>query len=202
MSGLTARFEGDDMPTVMTMDEIGMDEIVINDVPVTRDSAGKVVIGEITVTLPFGSLVLAVLDSVLIPTLEPSLSTTPGQLLGPFLAKVVRCVDAPGKPSLGTLLAQEIAGEEGGSWDWLKVLVNAACSIGLNAAATYLIDQLDSSGAGLTFKMTGTTRPVDSNSDGTADKLQAGNWAGTVTLGTTASPLAAESPFLGTRPTN
>ena len=195
--GITVRLEGDTEATVIEFAELGVDDTVIENVAITRDASNKIVIADHAMSIKFGTLLVAILNKIVIPAIAPQFELEPGQTLGPFLASVVRCTSNNGGDTLGSLLADEL----GEGWSWVGSLVNTACSIGLQTAAGVLINKLnENAGNALAFQLGGSVRGVDQNGDKVVDKLQAGRWTGTVTLGATTTPLAGEQPFLGIRP--
>jgi hypothetical protein len=192
---LNIKLEGDATATIIEFDSLGVDEVVINDVAITRDASNKIVIANHTVGIKFGTLLVAILNTVVIPALDPDYEDQVGNHLGPFLVELVRCSSSDGGDTLGSVLEEELG------WSWVDGVVNTACSIGVQTAVGLLINELnDGAGNALNFALAGTVRPVDENGDKIADKLQAGRWTGTVSVGATTTPLAGDQPFLGLRP--
>jgi hypothetical protein len=200
---ITARMEGDEQPSIVKFgDDLGFDDIYIENVPVTRDANNRVVIGQHELSLKFGTLALAVVNGIIINKLAPALSNELNAelKLGAFLATVVRCKASETKPSIGQLIVAKL--EEGGTqYDWVGSLVDTFCSVGLSVTAGILITKLNEEGVALGFKLTGSARPVDDDRNGVADKLQSGNWTGEVNVAGTVTPLSADQPFLGIRAT-
>jgi hypothetical protein len=75
-----------------------------------------------------------------------------------------------------------------------------ACNAGLGFGAAAIYSKIDSIDASaLEFGLVGTAKAVDTNADHKIDKIQTGQWTGTLSYSGTPAPLAAGATFVGTR---
>lgn len=176
-----AHFKIDSMEQDFAFSAFGVDNVVVPQVAVTLDAAGKLNIASHKVPLSFGKVLRIGLDGMIIPALDATATN-----LNQLLEAKVSCA------AVGQAIANAI-GFGGAS------AFEAGCHVGLTAGANLIyakITGIDTTA--LEFGLAGTVRAVDSNADGKADKLQTGAWTGTLSYASTPSPLAPAT-FFGTR---
>jgi urease alpha subunit len=75
----------------------------------------------------------------------------------------------------------------------------AACTTGLTAGANFVYVKIEAiDGTALQFGLHGSARGLDKNNDRNIDTILTGTWAGTLSYGTTPTPLAPAT-FFGER---
>jgi hypothetical protein len=186
VSALGVHFKVDNVESDIMFADHSIAPVSAANVAVTLDATGKLDIGEHKLPLAYGKVLRLGLDTVIIPSLDPSATN-----LQTLLAGLVNCA-AVGQ-AINDALAQQF-GFGGGAGTW-----QTACTAGLayGSATIYnKIDSLDSSA--LEFGLVGVAKAVDSNQDSKVDTIQTGKWTGTLTYGATPSPLAPAT-FTGTR---
>jgi hypothetical protein len=155
-------------------------------VGLTLDATGKIDIAEHKLPLSYGKVLRLGLDEVIIPALSPTATN-----LQTLLPTLVNC------QQVGAAIADAIYDFSGLSIS--DSVGQGACTVGLGIAATTIyskIDGIDSSA--LEFGLTGVARGIDSDADRRMDRIQTGQWTGTLSYGGTPAPLAAAT-FLGQR---
>jgi hypothetical protein len=165
-----------------TLGELDMDNIVIDKIPVTLASDSKLVVGDEDIALSYGKLIVAALDNVVIPLLDPAASN-----LEELLTDIVPCDTIADK-------IEEKTGIGASFWESL-------CSTGLKAGSAIVEGELGRLGdAATAFRIHGEVRPVDNNSDRKVDLLVGGLWEGQLTLAGQPAVLAKPmQTFSGTR---
>lgn len=151
--------------------ELNMNEIVIDKIPVTLEGENKVKIGDHDFGLAYGGVLVAIVDNVLIPLLDP----TSGNLQE-VLENNVPC---------------DVVGEKISEYIPIPASVwESLCKTGLNFGAAAIEGKLSSlGGTASSFKVHGEVRPVDTNDDRKPDTLVGGQWEGTFTFAGSAAPL-------------
>ena len=179
-------FKIDGKRTDKTLAELNMDNIVVDKVPVTVVTESQITIGDHDIGLDYGALITFALDNIIIPAIDSTAGSVRELLLD-----VVPCDD------IGAWIADNtgIGGE--GLWESL-------CQTAIAAGASYLEGKLGELGGQATdFKIHGSARPVDSNSDRKVDGFVGGLWEGQLMFA--GQPSALSKPmqtFTGTRAGN
>jgi hypothetical protein len=186
VTALGVHFKVDNVDSDIMFADHAIPAVSAANVAVTLDATGKLDIGEHKLPLSYGKVLRLGLDTVIIPSLDPTATN-----LQTLLANLVNCA-AVGQAINDALVSQFGFGGGAGTWQ-------AACVAGLayGSQAIYTkIDSIDSSA--LEFGLVGVAKAVDSNKDSKVDTIQTGKWTGTLTYGATPSPLAPAT-FTGTR---
>jgi hypothetical protein len=176
-----AHFKIDTQEADYAFADYQVDNVVVNQVGVTLDATGKLSIASHKVPLSFGKILRIGMDAMIIPALDSSATN-----LDELLESKVDCA------AVGQGIADAI-GFGGAS------TFEAGCHLGLQAGADLIYSKIagiDSSA--LEFDLAGTVKAVDTNSDHKADKLQTGNWTGTLSYAGTPAPLSPAT-FYGER---
>jgi hypothetical protein len=166
-----------------TLAEMNMDNIVALNVPIVVTGQTQVAIGEHNIGLSYGKLIVFALDNVVIPLITPRATN-----LREMLADLVDCA----------MFGQEAA-------DYTGILnagfYEALCDTAIAAGGAIIEGKLSEvGGTASEFKISGTTRPADSNGDNTVDTLVGGLWEGRLMLGSDAAALAKPNQtFTGSR---
>lgn len=156
--------------------------IVVDNIAVTMDATGQLTIAPHTVALTYGKLLRIALDGAIIPFIDPSAHN-----LNELLAHQIDC------PAIGAGVADVVG------FPSFAGALSSACTLGLNAAASYVytkIDSLDSTA--LQFAIGGSVRGMDKNGDRSIDTLVTGSWTGTLAYGSAPSALVPAG-FFGER---
>ncbi len=170
--------------TDRTLAAMNMDNIVVDKIPVTLTGETQVSFGEHNLGLSYGKIIVFGLDNVLIPLITENRALN----LRELLADLIDCYD------VGDKLADELGF---GSPD----LYESLCETALAFAGSYLEGKLSEvGGTASEFKISGTVRPADTDSNGTVDQLIGGEWEGRLMLGNEAATLAKPNQkFTGMR---
>jgi hypothetical protein len=154
--------------------------VVVNNVAVTMDATGQLTIAGHNVSLAYGKLLRLGLDAAIIPLIDSSAHS-----LNDLLAHKVDCT------AVGNAIGDAIG--------FGASAFRTACTLGLTAGANFIYAKVDAiDGNALSFGLNGTARAQDKNNDRTIDAIQTGAWAGTLSYGSTPTPLAP-STFFGER---
>jgi hypothetical protein len=186
VSALGVHFKVDNVESDILFADHSIAPVSAANVALTLDATGKLDIGEHKLPLAYGKVLRLGLDTVIIPSLDPTATN-----LQTLLANLVNCV-AVGQAINDALVAQFGFGGGAGTW---QTACTAGLAYGANAVYTK-IDSIDSSA--LEFGLVGVAKAVDSNKDSKVDTIQTGKWTGTLTYGATPSPLAPAT-FTGSR---
>jgi len=159
-----------------SMAELGMDVQEANASFRMNDSETEVTVGEHEFPVSYGSLLTVALNQVIIPSVSPGSNN-----LGDLFASLLNC------NAIANELYDFISAEFG--WGGSVSLYEGACELGLNAAANAIMQQIQNlDNDGLVIKMSGTAKPMDTNTDAKVDVLRNGKWNGTISYaGTPAS---------------
>jgi hypothetical protein len=155
--------------------------VVVPDVAVTMDPTGQLTIAAHNVPLAYGKLLRLGLDGAIIPLIDGS-----AHGLNDLIAHKIDC------KKIGAAIADAIHIGSASTFE-------AACTTGIATAANYVYHQIDLiDGTALQFGINGTARAMDKNNDRTIDAIVTGTWAGTLSYGTTPTPLVPAA-FFGER---
>ncbi|HEU4732504.1 MAG TPA: hypothetical protein VFT22_31635 [Kofleriaceae bacterium] len=162
--------------------------VVVNDVAVTMDPTGQLTIASHDIPLAYGKLLKLGLDAAIIPALDPSAHS-----LNELFAHKLDC------DLIGTAVYDGIAGYTGFHIGSAQLFIDA-CKRGRDAAASFVYAKIDSIdlGAALQFGINGTARAMDRDNDRTIDAIVTGTWDGTLSYGSTPTPLVPAT-FFGER---
>jgi hypothetical protein len=179
-------FKIDGKRTDKTLAELDMDNIVVDKVPVTMVSESQITIGDHDIGLDYGALITFALDNIIIPAIDSTAGSVRELLLD-----VVPCDD------VGSWIADNTGIGSEGVWSSL-------CQTAIAAGASYLEGKLGELGGQATdFKIHGTARPVDSNTDRKVDSFVGGLWEGQLMFAGQPSALAKPmQTFTATRTGN
>jgi hypothetical protein len=175
------RFKVEGTTTDVLLADHDIDDAVAGSVHIALENQTRLLIGEHTLTLPYGKVIRIGLDMAIIPAIDPNATTLAG-----LLDNVVDC------QGVGAAIASQLG--VGGTAFWA-----GACVAGLDAAADTIYAQILGSGSTLDFHLTGSARAVDSNSDYKLDKLASGTWTGSLTYTGTDATLPQPATFVGSR---
>jgi len=171
IAGVTFDIDGADY--TFSMADIGEEDIVVSNVAFRMNSETKVIIGEHSFPLSYGSVLMLALNQVIIPLIDPRASD-----LYELLEGMVDCY----------AVGVEVANYVGfGS----PSLYEGACTVGLAAVASEIeMDIRDIDSAGVVLTISGDATPQDTNTDRKVDVLRGGQWEGTISYGDTQATLA------------
>ena len=176
-----AHFKIDSQESDYAFADFNTPNVVVNQVGVTLDATGKLAIASHKLPLAFGKVLRIGLDAMIIPALDATATN-----LDELLEAKVDCA------AVGQAVADAIGFGGAGTFE-------AGCHLGLQAGADLIYSKISGiDSTALEFDIAGTVRAVDTNADGKADKLQTGAWTGTLSYGSTPSPLAPAT-FFGAR---
>lgn len=178
---LGAHFKIDNVESDLKFSDYNVSNVVVQNIGVTLDGTGRLGIADHKVALKYGQVLKMGVDGVLVPMLDPTASN-----LGQLFQNQVNCT------AVGSMIASQIGGFGSGA-------LTTACNAGLVAGAGFIYSKIDSiDGTALEFGLTGTAKALDKNGDKKIDSIATGQWAGSLSYGTTPSPLAAAT-FYGER---
>ena len=177
------RFDIDDTIYSFSMADLGEENIVIEGVPFRMEAETKVVVGEHSFPLSYGSMIMMALNEVIIPMVDPTASN-----LYDVFEGLVDCY------SVGVQISNSLGF---GS----PSLYEGACEIGLAAASSEIENQIRGiDGEGLLLTISGDAKPQDTNTDRKVDLLLNGLWEGTISYAGTPAALARpNNTFRGER---
>ena len=163
--------------------EMSMDYVVAENVPVTRTGDTAITIGDHALPVSYGRALVYMVRNIVIALIDPW-----ARNLTEFLQDIVDC------DSLGEKIADEVGFGSAG-------IYSSACNTALAFAGNYLEGKLGEVGGTATgFKLHGSARIQDSNSDKKVDKIVGGEWEGRLDIGPDAATLARpRQTFLGNR---
>jgi hypothetical protein len=181
VTGVT--FTIDSIDYTYTMGELSLTNIVVEQVPFLLDGETKVVVGEHSFPLSYGSMIMVALNEIIIPSVDPTAAN-----LEELLSNLVNCY------AVGVELADYIGFGSPG-------LYEGACELGLAAAASEIENQIRSiDDTAMMLSIHGDAKPQDTNTDRKVDVLQNGHWEGTLSYGGTPAQLVRDdNTFRGTR---
>ena len=151
-----------------TVDELGWDPIEATGVPVTLDAGRRLVVGDPSLEVSYGSMMVFALRHVLIPQVVPGVAS-----LGGLLDRAVDC------DAIGWQVSDALG------LDWVGALIFAeACSDLADEAGDEVEDAIrDIGGDASAIVVHGDAAVRDTNGDQMVDRLQAGLWEGEYRLG-------------------
>lgn len=163
--------------------DLDLGTIVAENVPVALEGELKVTIGDHTLPVSYGRMILFALNNVIIPQIDPFASS-----LEELLRNFVDCA------AVGQTMYDYVGiGTPG--------LYESACLTGIAGLSAFVTDQilsLDDTATSLVIH--GDAKPRDGNGDRKVEKLENGLWEGKMTFGSIESTLAKPNQkFLGTR---
>jgi urease alpha subunit len=145
------------------------------------DPTGQLTIAAHNIPLAYGKLLRLGLDAAIIPLIDSSAHS-----LNDLIAHQIDC------KKIGAAIADAIGIGSASTFE-------AACTTGITAAASFVYSKIDAiDGTALSFGITGAARAMDKDNDRTIDSIVTGTWAGTLSYGTTPTPLAPAT-FFGER---
>ncbi|HEY0994199.1 MAG TPA: hypothetical protein VGD80_44395 [Kofleriaceae bacterium] len=155
--------------------------VVVTNIAVAMDQTGQLTIAAHDVSLAYGQLLRLALDAAIIPAIDASAHS-----LNELLTSKVTC------QALASAIVDAI---HIGSTSMYKT----ACTAGLNAGANFVYNKIAGiDGSALKFGLSGSARAQDKNNDRKIDAIQTGTWAGTLSYGSTPTPLVPAT-FFGER---
>lgn len=169
---------------IFTMNELGVDTEVIENVSVGRNTTtGLIEIGKHTVPLHYGGFLAMALEDVIVPRIDPSANS-----LKDLLANAINC------EAVGVDVA-DFVGIFG------PALYEGACTLGIEAAASIILEELRDidEKAQVNMQITGVTNMKDPSGDGKADVMTKGNWTGAMEYDGDMGDMAETNPFTGMR---
>lgn len=174
-------FDIDGTRTTFSMAELGMQNLVAEQVAVRLEGETKVVIGEHNFQLSYGSVLMVALNQLIIPLIDPTANN-----LGDLLTNLVDC------QAVGAQMSSTIGFGSPG-------LYETACSVGLVAATGLIEDQIrDLDNNAMVLGVNGDAKPQDTNTDRKVDVLLGGKWFGNMMYANTPATLG-DSTFRGER---
>jgi len=183
---LGAHFKINNVETDYTFAQYGIQNTVVNGVGVTVDPTGKLSLADHKVPLSYGAVLRVALDAAIIPSIDPSASN-----LQQLLADMVDC------NAVGFYVEDAI--EQVFGFGPGAGVFTGACTLGLNAGATFVYSKISSiDSAALELGLAGTAKIIDKTGDRKLDTIQTGQWTGNATYAGTPAPLAAAT-FFGAR---
>ena len=153
-----------------SMAELGVANIVREDISFAMEDESVVNIGAHTFAMPYGALMLLAIEDAIIPMLDPYATD-----LTDFVGNLVNCYQ------VGITLEEEIGVLSSGTYEDL-------CLTGVTAAVGAIENQITGL-AGMDLNIAGQANPKDTNSDSHVDKLLNGEWTGNVSYFGSEAPL-------------
>jgi hypothetical protein len=152
--------------------DYGMNEIRVENIPVTLEASGKLTIEPHAIAVSFGKVLRVGIDEMLIPMIDDDAAN-----LGDVFRHLIDCHKV-GLAVYAALGVGSVGAFEG------------ACTSGLTAGATLIYQKIAEIDANaLELNLGGTAKAIDRNRDGKMDDLQRGSWSGTVKYATSPAPL-------------
>lgn len=177
-------FQIDANSYILTMNELGVDTEVIENVSVGRnETTGLVEIGKHTVPVRYGGFLAMALEDVIVPQIDSNASS-----LKDLLANAINC------ESVGQNVADFVG-------LFSPDLYEGACNLGIEAAASIILEELRDidEKAQVNMQITGVTNMKDPSGDGKADTMTKGNWTGAMEYDGDMGDMAEANPFTGER---
>jgi hypothetical protein len=160
--------------------------VVVPNIGVQLDAAGKLTIAQHALPLPYGGIIHIGLDAAVIPMVDSAAHN-----LNELLADKIDCL------AVGTYINDALVSNFG--FGPGAAAMQSACTAGLNAGANALYAKLNSvSATALEFDIDGSAKGADTNHDYKVDALQTGKWEGMMKYSGTPAPLAPAT-FTGSR---
>jgi hypothetical protein len=176
-----ARFKLGDQESDYLLANYQMPNVVVTNIAVTMDPTGQLTIAAHDIPLAYGQLLRLALDAAIIPAIDSSAHN-----LKELLAHKVNC------QAIGQAIVDAI---HIGS----ASVFRTACTNGLNAGANYVYTKISGiDGSALKFGLSGSARAQDKDNDRKIDAIQTGTWTGTLSYGSTPTPLVPAT-FFGER---
>ena len=159
-----------------TVEDLGLAAPVATGVAFALDGETRATVGDHELALSYGTILLAGLDEVIVPALDPRAHS-----LRELLGHQINC------DAIGRTIADTIGLGSAGVYI-------AACSAGLDAAARLVEDRIrDLDGAGIVLGIGGAARVDDPDQDRVVDVLSPGSWTGAVRYAGQPAPLGPSS---------
>ena len=181
---LTAyQFEVDNKLKVMTLRELGSDNVVIKDVKVTLDGSNKLTIAAHDVGLRYGGALRKIIEDEIIPLVSSGSKT-----LADLIKVYIDCGAIGARYAAPPLFS--------------ATFIANTCTASIDIGAIALLVQLDriDEEAPVVLKITGTATAKDTDSDRKVDTIEKGMWTGQVDYAGAVVDLAKESgQFTATR---
>lgn len=183
---LGTHFKIDNIESDHAFADFGAQPIVAQSVAATFDQTGKLTIADHSVALSYGKILRVGVDGMIIPMVDPSASN-----LGQLLNNKVNC------NIVGEIVRQAI--EDAFGYGGSASTYAGACRAGLVKAADLVYSKInDIDGSALELGLSGVAKALDTDSNGSADKIQTGTWTGNASYAGTPAPLAGAT-FFGQR---
>lgn len=159
--------------------DYGMNNITVDNIPVTLEASGKLTIQPHAINVSFGQVLRVGIDEMLIPLIDADAAN-----LGELFTHLIDCHKV-GLAVYDALDLGSVGAFEG------------ACTAGLTAGANFIYQKIAEIDANaLQLNVGGSAKAIDRNRDGKMDDLQRGAWTGTVTYASAPAPLGT-STFSG-----
>ena len=158
-----------------------IDYVVASNIPVTRTGDTSITIGDHSLQMSYGKLLVYSVRNVVLRLIDPGAST-----MTDFLQDTVDC------DTLGQKIYDEVKSGSAG-------IYGSACKTALAIVGNVIEGKLGAVGGTATgFHIHGTVQIKDTDNDRKVDKLQGGQWQGSLDIGTDTASLGQPS-FLGSR---
>jgi hypothetical protein len=170
--------------TDKTLAQLNMNNVVVDGIAVTLTGESEIAFAEHHLGLNYGQMVLLAVNNILIPLITQNRAMDFGELL----VDLIDCYALSSQIADATNISEDL-------WE-------SVCETTLNIVGTLLEAKIAEIGGttGSQFRISGTTRPSDSNADGMVDELVGGLWEGRLMLGAEAATLSRPNQtFTGTR---
>jgi hypothetical protein len=161
--------------------DANVDYVVASNVPVTRNGDTSINIGDHSLQMSYGKLLVYSVRNVVLRLIDPGAST-----MTDFLQDTVDCA------ALGRKIYDDVGSGSAGIYE-------SACKTALAFAGNLIEGKLTEVGGTATgFHLHGTVQIRDTDADRKIDKLVSGQWQGSLDIGPDSAALGQPS-FLGTR---
>lgn len=159
----------------------GLDEASVAAISTSVDGNGKITLGAHTLPVQYGAVIRIALDNMVIPAIDANATN-----LGELFNNQIDCY------AVGGMIASAVGFGSASTY-------RGACETGVTAGANFLYSKIsDVDANALEFGIAGSGRALDTNNDGTADKIQTGTWTGDLSYAGTPAPLSTAT-FRGER---
>jgi hypothetical protein len=186
VNAVGVKFKIDNIETDILFADNSVAPVTAAGVGITLDQTGKLDIAEHKLPLSYGKVLKLGLDKVIIPAVDPTATN-----LQTLLTHLIDCA-AVGQAINDALV--DAIGVGGGAGTW-----TTACNAGLVFGASAIYGKMDSiDSSALEFGLVGTAKAVDTNADHKIDRIQTGQWSGTLSYSGTPAPLSIAT-FSGER---
>jgi hypothetical protein len=156
-------------------EELGLGTIVAENVPLTYDGMGRLTMGDHSLGISYGTMLLFVLNQVIIPELQPG-----SYSIGAVLSRMVDCTD------VGFDIADYL-----GLGIIEAYLLSEGCDEVMDHVGGEIEDLIRGIGGsnGTSLYIRGDGLVADTNGDLRVDSIRNGLWEGEIRLGSAAGPL-------------